>query len=68
MEIAFVVATYRRPEVLAVCLEAICNQELPEGTSIQVRVYDNGSPKSAESTVRPWAESHGVVYINNGVG
>jgi GT2 family glycosyltransferase len=68
MEISFVVATYRRTEVLAKCLEAICAQQVPEGVSYKVRVYDNGAPETAESTVRPFTESHAVEYISNGVG
>jgi GT2 family glycosyltransferase len=68
MEVSFVIATYRRPEVLVSCLEAICGQQLPDGVTMVVRVYDNGSPQSAESVVLPFHQSHGVLYINNGLG
>jgi GT2 family glycosyltransferase len=47
---SLIVPTYRRPDVLRVCLERIAALDFPPDT-IEVRVYDNGAPADSRAIV-----------------
>ncbi len=55
MLFSVVVATYDRPGSLARCLEALAQQELPDG-SFEVIVVDDGSPTPLQDVVAPFRE------------
>ena len=50
-----VVPTYRRPDKLAACLQALCAVDYP-AARFEVIVVDDGSPTSMQSVVAPFRE------------
>ncbi|CAG9179174.1 glycosyltransferase family 2 protein [Cupriavidus respiraculi] len=60
--ISVVVPTYRRPDLLRRCLEALCAQDL-EGQPYEVIVCDDGCQREVEDVVRELASAsvHGVL-------
>ena len=64
---SIVLATYRRQDVLQVCLERIRNQTI-DLNDLEVLVYDNGSTEDSRSVAEPFARDMPLVYCLNEPG
>lgn len=62
-----VLATYRRQDVLQVCLERIRDQTI-NTDDLEVLVYDNGSTEDSRSIAEPFAQDMPLVYSLNEPG
>ncbi len=71
MRYSIIIPTYRRPEILALCLEHVAGLDYPLD-SVEVRIYDNGSPQDSKAVVEPFRERMNVIYTlnepNHGLG
>ena len=66
--ISFIVPTYRRQDVLALCLEHIRDVQVPDGYSIEILVYDNGLPDDSQSVIDACPVQLQVQYTANTAG
>jgi GT2 family glycosyltransferase len=59
--VSVVIPTYRRPELLARCLAALAEQDLPPD-EYEVLVADDAASTQTRAQVADWAESHSNVH------
>ena len=62
-----IVPTYRRPDVLALCLERLSRLDYPP-KQVEVRVYDNGSPRDSRAVVDRFRDRLALTYTLNEPG
>ena len=62
-----IVPTYRRPDVLALCLDRLAGLDYPRDR-LEVRVYDNGSPADSRSVVEAFRNRLPLTYTLNEPG
>lgn len=61
---SIVVPTYRRPEVLAFCLEQLAGLDYPRD-AVEILVFDNGSPQDSRAVVESFAHRLPLRYTLN---
>ena len=54
------VCTYKRPQMLAKCLESIVSQKIPENVSFSIFITDNDSGESGKEIVDSFMEKTGI--------
>ena len=62
-----IVPTYRRPDVLALCLERLAMLDYPRD-HVEIRVYDNGSPQDSREVVERFRDRLTLTYTLNEPG
>ncbi len=67
MHYSFILPTYRRPDVLGLCLAHLAALDY-DLSQVEVRVYDNGAPRDSQAVAEPFIGRLRLTYTVNQPG